>query len=62
MLLNPDVGLYHRYLEELVRVMDSVLGVGVVGGKPLLGDSQRDGDAVGKVARPLDSTAHFVSW
>lgn len=60
MLLNPDVVMGPRYLEELVRVMVSAPGVGSVGGKLLLGDSQVAGGSRGDAPRILDSTGHLI--
>ena len=60
MLLNPDVVLGPRYLEELVRVMVSAPDVGSVGGKLLLGDPQLVGRSDDGVPRLLDSTGHLV--
>ncbi len=60
MLLNPDVVLGPRHLEELVGAMVSAPGVGSVGGKLLLGDSQTDGGPSGDAPRILDSTGHLI--
>ena len=60
MLLNPDVVLGPRHLEELVGVMVSAPGVGSVGGKLLLGDSQTDSGPSGDAPRILDSTGHLI--
>ncbi|MDD5559189.1 glycosyltransferase family 2 protein [Candidatus Methylomirabilis sp.] len=60
MLLNPDVVLGPRHLEELVGVMVSAPGVGSVGGKLLLGDSQAVGGPCGDAPRILDSTGHLI--
>lgn len=60
LLLNPDVVLDPRHLEELVRLMESAPGVGAVGGKLLLGDSQLAGGPRGDAPRLLDSTGHLI--
>lgn len=60
LLLNPDVVLDQRYLEELVRVMESTPGAGAVGGKLLLGDSQPAGGPRDDAPRLLDSTGHLI--
>ena len=60
LLLNPDAILDPRCLEEMVRAMESMPGVGVVGGKLLLGDSQVDEGPASSTPRLLDSTGHLV--
>jgi len=60
MLLNPDVVLEPRHLEELVGVMVSTPGVGSAGGKLLLGDSQVAGESRSDAPRILDSTGHLI--
>lgn len=60
MLLNPDVVLGPRHLEELVGVMVSAPGVGSVGGKLLLGDSEVAGWSRDDAPRILDSTGHLI--
>jgi GT2 family glycosyltransferase len=60
MLLNPDVVMGPRYLEELVRAMESAPGAGTVGGKLLLGDSQLAGRSDDDIPRLLDSTGHLM--
>ena len=60
MLLNPDVVMGPRYLEELVRAMESAPGAGTVGGKLLLGDSQLAGRSDDGISRLLDSTGHLM--
>jgi GT2 family glycosyltransferase len=60
LLLNPDAILDPRCLEEMVRAMESMPGVGVVGGKLLLGDSQDDEGPASSTPRLLDSTGHLV--
>lgn len=60
MLLNPDVVMRPRHLEELVGVMVSAPGVGSVGGKLLLGDDQVSGEPRDDAPRILDSTGHLI--
>ena len=60
LLLNPDAVLDPRCLEEMVRVMESAPGVGSVGGKLILGDSQLDGGRADTTPRLLDSTGHLI--
>lgn len=60
MLLNPDVVLGPRHLEELVRAMESAPGTGTVGGKLFLGDSQVAGELRDDAPRILDSTGHLI--
>ena len=60
LLLNPDAVLDPRCLEEMVRAMESMPGVGVVGGKLLLGDSQVDEGPASSTPRILDSTGHLI--
>ncbi|MBI4380997.1 MAG: glycosyltransferase family 2 protein [candidate division NC10 bacterium] len=60
LLLNPDAILDPRCLEEMVRAMESMPDVGVVGGKLLLGDSQADEGPASSTPRLLDSTGHLV--
>lgn len=60
LLLNPDVVLEPRYLEELVRVMASMPGVGSVGGKLRLGDPQLEDTTRGDSPCMLDSTGHLI--
>lgn len=60
LLLNPDVVLDHRYIEELVLAMESAPGAGAVGGKLLLGDSQPASGICGDASRLLDSTGHLI--
>lgn len=60
MLLNPDVVMGPRYLEELVGVIVSAPGVGSVGGKLLLGDSQVTGEPRDDAPQILDSTGHRI--
>ena len=60
LLLNPDAVLDPRCLEEMVRAMESAPGVGAVGGKLLLGDSQLDPGPASKTPRVLDSTGHLI--
>lgn len=60
LLLNPDVVLDHRYLEELVRVIESTPGAGVTGGKLLLDDSPVASELCGDASPILDSTGHVI--
>ncbi|MDE2485470.1 MAG: glycosyltransferase family 2 protein [candidate division NC10 bacterium] len=60
MLLNPDVVLGPRYLEELVQGMVSLPDVGTMGGKLLLSDSQVVGEPCGDAPQMLDSTGHLI--
>jgi GT2 family glycosyltransferase len=60
MLLNPDVVLEPRYLEESARGMASSPDVGTVGGKLLLGDSEVADESRGDAPRILDSTGHLI--
>ena len=60
LLLNPDAVLDPRCLQEMVRAMESTPGVGSVGGKLLLGDSQLDGGQTDTTPRLLDSTGHLI--
>jgi len=60
LLLNPDAVLDPRCLQEMVRAMESAPGVGSVGGKLLLGDSQLDGGQTDTTPRLLDSTGHLI--
>ena len=59
-LLNPDVVLDQRHLEELVRAMQANPGAGAAGGKLLLGDSQVAGGPRDDAPRILDSTGHLI--
>lgn len=59
-LLNPDVVLDQRHLEELVRAMQSNPEAGAAGGKLLLGDSQGTDELRGDARRILDSTGHLA--
>jgi GT2 family glycosyltransferase len=60
LLLNPDVVLHQRHLEELVLAMQSNPGAGAAGGKLLLGDSQVDAGPSGDTSRTLDTTGHLM--
>lgn len=60
MLLNPDVALEPRCLEELIRAMDSAPGAGSVGGKLWLGDPQLKDRPLGGGPRILDTTGHLI--
>ncbi len=60
MLLNPDVALEPRYLEELVQAMESIPNVGSAGGKLWLGDSQLNDGLRGEAPRRLDTTGHLM--
>lgn len=59
-LLNPDVVLDQRHLEELVWAMQSNSGAGAVGGKLLLGDYRIDTGLRGDASRILDTTGHLA--
>lgn len=61
MLLNPDVMLDRRHLEELVRAMQSNPDAGAAGGKLLLGDSPNaDEPRNGAPQKLLDTTGHLI--
>ncbi len=60
LLLNPDVVLDQRHLEELVRAMQSNSGAGAAGGKLLLGDPQVAGMPRGDAPQILDTTGHLA--
>lgn len=60
LLLNPDVVLDQRHLEQLVGAMQSNPGAGAAGGKLLLGDSLVDAELPGDRSRTLDTTGHLM--
>jgi GT2 family glycosyltransferase len=59
-LLNPDVVLDQRHLEELVRAMQSNPDAGAMGGKLILGDSQVADGLRDDAPRLLDTTGHLI--
>lgn len=59
-LLNPDVVLDQRHLEELVQAMRSNSGAGAAGGKLLLGDSDVAGRPNDDAPQRLDTTGHLI--
>lgn len=59
-LLNPDVVLNSRHLEELVRAMQSHSDAGAAGGKLVLGDPDGDRGLYGDRSPRLDTTGHLI--
>lgn len=61
LLLNPDVVLDPRHLEELVLAMQSNPGAGAAGGKLLLGDAQGVDERCDDPSQTLlDTTGHLI--